>query len=186
MSPLNSRSQEYYILQQYGVTILNHTNGLDDNTVQAIFGKRAKVEKNITRNCFPNSRYEGDWAKAGDESWYSVAKISTGLFGFQIPVALKAIVSMGGDCRGRAYAEADRLVRLAPHAPKVYAVAPCTIVKEWLVPDRPGRNDEQLYHELTEFMGQVHISLTNSRIQSAAIISGGMAKVIDAGWDMTG
>lgn len=164
---------------------LDHLNGFDLDSVREIFGGRAKIARIITKSCFPDAHHEGDWARAGGESWYSVANISTGWLGSQIPVAIKSIVSTSG-CRDRTQTEVNRLVRLYPHAPKVYALAPCAIVKEWLVADRPGRNDEQLYRELTEFMGQVHISLTNSRIESASIISGGMAKVTDAGWDMTG
>ncbi len=175
-------------LQRHGIAMLDDTNNPDD-VVMKIFGSRARVQDEVTHIYFPDKRIVGNWCHAGGESYYYVAKIKTGFTGTKL-AAMKAVVSSGGDCSDRALTESTRMVALGRHSAELYGVGPGTIVKEWITPDSHDYyNEVEIWDDLRNAMMALGLSIlgnTDRDLSSAAFISQGIAKVFDAGWDMTG
>ncbi len=158
--------------------------GITNDLVREIFGTMARVISYETRNVL-EGKFEGDWVKIGYESWHQVARVKTGLFHSEL-VVMKSIVSLG-DMHDKALEEATRLAMLGTkYAPKVYAVTPTSIVKEFLVEDRSPLSGEEIKRQILELntqLGKYGLWIQGglSALYCHTIQNDGKVKLLDAG-----
>lgn len=157
---------------------------ITDDLVREIFGTIARVISYETRN-FLDGKFEGNWVKVGYESWHQVARVKTGFLSSEL-VVMKSIVSLG-DIHNKTIEEATRLAVLGTkYAPKVFAVTPASIVKEFLIEDDYSLGDSQQNAqlcELSERMSQFGLWIQGGipALASHTIQTHGRLKLLDAG-----
>lgn len=152
----------------------------------------------VTSKFYPGKADWGDgWVRGGAESFYQVYQVNT-LSSTKLGpryVALKAIHSLGGETQNKVESEARRLSLLNQFgiAPKVYAVGPGTLIKEFLIEDEQKMSKDELNRQLQiihHYMTLLGISTQfdfRTTILGASIQNQGILKIIDAGsGDMNG
>lgn len=148
----------------------------------------SKIES-ITQSEFGGKDYGGGWCRGGSESFYNILRVATST-GKEKLLAFKALHSMG-DMQGMASGEALRLALLheIDRAPRVYAIAPATIIREYLSKDKVSLPEAQLVQDanlLFEEMTRLGITIDTSKsptegVFAAALQHNGRLKVFDAG-----
>jgi len=106
--------------------------------------------KSVTHQFLNGKDFGGGWQRGGAESFYQILKVclSSGEISY---VALKAIHTMG-NIQEKVKSEALRmsLLHRIDRAPRVYAVTPGTLIKEFLLEDEDKLSkDEQIQDALT-------------------------------------